>query len=83
MTKFITSDNIFPNKNVNPILSNSNFPFPTYHVSFNLMSCDIDIISAGIIIFDDFVILAMSKEILNWKWRDFVTWFCDVIFFML
>ena len=58
---------IFPDKNFNPILSNSNFSFPAYHVSFNLMSRDVDIISAGISIFDDLGIFVMLKDILNWK----------------
>ena len=66
---------IFSDKNVNPILSNSNFSFPAYYVSFNLISRDIDIISTDISIFDGPTILVMSKDFLNWKWRDFVTWF--------
>ena len=73
---------IFPDKNFDPILSNPNFSFPAYHVSFNLMSCDIDIISADISIFDDLVFFVISKDFLNWKWRDFVTWFslcCNTI----
>ena len=65
---------IFPDKNFNPILSNLNFYFPAYHASFNLMSRDIDIISAGISIFDDLTIFVMLKDFLNWN---------DVIFFML
>ena len=40
-----------------------------------LMSRDIDIISAGISIFDDLAIFVMLKDFLNWKWRDFVTCF--------
>ena len=47
-----TSDYI-PGKNFNPILSNPNFSFPVYHVSFNLITRDIDIISRDISIFDD------------------------------
>ena len=46
------------------------------------MSRDIDIISAGISIFDDLAIFVMLKDFLNWKWRDFVTWFslcCNAI----
>ena len=39
----------FPEKNFNPVLSNTNFSFSTYHVSFNLMSRDIDIISVNIV----------------------------------
>ena len=73
---------ILPDKNFNPILSNTNFSFPAYHVSFKLMSRDIDIISAGISIFDDLAIFVMLKDFLNWKWRDFVTWFslcCNAI----
>ena len=66
---------IFPEKNFNPILSNPNFSFPAYHVSFDLMSRDIDIISPGISIFDDLAIFVMLKDFLNWKWRDFVTCF--------
>ena len=58
---------IFPDKNFNPILSNPNFSFPAYHVSLNLMSRDVDIISAGISIFDDLGIFVMLKDILNWK----------------
>ena len=82
MTKFITSHYIFAGKNFNPILPNNNFFFPAYHVSFNLMSRDIDIISVDIGIFNDLAIFAMSKDFLNWKWRDFVTWFslfCNAI----
>ena len=78
VTKFITSDYVFPHKNFNPILSNPNFSFHTYHVSFNLMSRDIDIISADISIFDDLTIFVMLNDFLNWKRRVF-----DVIFFML
>ena len=78
VTKFITSDYVFPHKNFNPILSDPNFSFYTYHVSFNLMSRDIDIISAGISIFDDLTIFVMLNDFLNWKRRVF-----DVIFFML
>ena len=70
---------IFPDKNFNRILSNSNFFFPGYHVSFNLMSRDIDIISADISIFDDLAIFVMSKDFFELE----MTWFCDVIFFML
>ena len=33
------------------------------------MSRDIDIISAGISIFDDLAIFVMLKDFLNWKWR--------------
>ena len=66
---------ILPDKNFNPILSNTNFSFPAYHVSFKLTSRDIDIISAGISIFDDLAIFVMLKDFLNWKWRDFVTCF--------
>ena len=65
----------YPDKTFNPILSNSNFSFPAYHVSFNLMSRGIDIISAATSIFDDLAIFVMLKDFLNWKWRDFVTWF--------
>ena len=36
------------------------------------MSRDIDIISADISIFNDLVIFVMSKDFLNWKWRDFL-----------
>ena len=50
---------IFRDKNFNTILSNPNFSFPAYHLSFNLMSRDIDIISAWISIFDDLVILIL------------------------
>ena len=64
-----------PDKTFNPILSNSNFSFPAYHVSFNLMSRGIDIISAATSIFDDLAIFVMLKDFLNWKWRDFVTCF--------
>ena len=53
---------ILPDKNFNPILSNTNFSFPAYHVSF-------DIISAGISIFDDLAIFVMLKYFLNLKWR--------------
>ena len=60
---------ILPDKNFNPILSNTNFSFPAYHVSFKLMSRDIDIISAGISIFDDLAIFVMLKDFLNLKWR--------------
>ena len=58
---------IFPEKNFNPILSNPNFSLPAYHVSFDLMSRDIDIISPGISIFDDLAIFVMLKDFLNWK----------------
>ena len=54
-------------KKFKPILSNPNFSFPTYHVSFNLMSREIDIISADISIFDDLAIFVMLKDFLNWK----------------
>ena len=67
VTKFITNDYISTDKNFNPNLSNPNFSFPAYHVSFNLMSCDIDIISADISIFDDLVFFVISKDFLNWK----------------
>ena len=67
VNKFITSDYIFPDKNFNPILSNPNFSFPAYHVSLNLMSPDIDIISANISIFDNPTISVMLKNFLNWK----------------
>ena len=46
------------------------------------MSRDIDIISAGISVFDDLAIFVMLKNFLNWKWRDFVTRFslcCNAI----
>ena len=69
VTKFITSDYIFPDKNFNSILSNPNFSLPAYHVPFNLMSCDIDIISADTSILDDLIIFVMLKDFLNWKWR--------------
>ena len=45
----ISQVTIFPEKNFNPILSNTNFSFSTYHVSFNLMSRDIDIVSVNIV----------------------------------
>ena len=80
--KCLSQVTIFPDKNLNPILSNANISFPAYHVSFKLMSRDIDIISAGISIFDDLAIFVMLKDFLNWKWRDFVTWFslcCNAI----
>ena len=67
VTKFITSDYIFPDKNFNSILSNPNFSLPAYHVPFNLMSCDIDIISADTSILDDLIIFVMLKDFLNWK----------------
>ena len=76
VSKFITIDYIFPDKNFNPILSNLSFSVPAYHVSFNLISSAIDITSANINIFDDLAILVMSKDFLIWKWRDFMTWFC-------
>ena len=57
---------IFPDKNFNPILSNTNFSFPAYYVFFLiLISRDIDIISTDISIFDDPTILLMSKDFLN------------------
>ena len=65
VTKFITSNYIFPNKNFNPILSNTNYSFRAYHVFFNLMSHDIDIISADISNFGDLAIFVMSKDFLN------------------
>ena len=67
VTKFITTDYIFHDKNFNLILFNPNFSFPAYHVSFNLMSRDIDIISADISIFDDLTIFVMLKDFLTWK----------------
>ena len=65
VTKLITSNYIFPNKNFNPILSNPNYSFRAYHVFFNLMSHDIDIISADISNFGDLAIFVMSKDFLN------------------
>ena len=59
----------FPRLKFNPILSNPDFFFPSFHVSFNLMSRDIDIISADRSISDDLAIFVMSKDFLNWKWR--------------
>ena len=73
---------IFSDKNFSPILSNTIFSFPAYHVFFNLMSRDFNISSAGIGIFDDLVVFVMLKDFLNWKWRGFVTWFslcCNAI----
>ena len=70
---------IFPDKNFNPILSNLNFYFPAYHASFNLMSRDIDIISAGISIFDDLAIFCEVKRFFELEMK----WFFDVIFYML
>ena len=67
VTTLITSDYIFHDKNFNLILSNPNFSFPAYDVSFNLMSRDIDIISADISIFDEFTIFVMLKDFLTWK----------------
>ena len=58
---------IFPDKNFNPILSNPNFSFLAYHVSFKVVSRDINISSAGISIFDDLTIFVMLKDFLNWK----------------
>ena len=58
---------IFPDKNFNPMLSKPNFSLPAYHVSFKLMSRDIDIILAGISIFDDLAIFVMLKDFLHWK----------------
>ena len=58
---------IFPDKNFYPVLSNPKFSFSAYHVSFNFMPGDIDIISAGISIFDDLAIFVMLKDFLNWK----------------
>ena len=65
VTKFFQSDYIFPQLNFNPILSNPDFLFLDYHVSFNLMSRGIDIISADVSIFDDLAIFIMSKDFLN------------------
>ena len=72
MSKFITIDYIFPDKNFNPILSNLSFSFPTYHVSFNLISCVIDITSANTNIFDDLAIFVMSKDF--WSGNDVILW---------
>ena len=72
VTTLITSDYILHDKNFNLILSNPNFSFPAYDVSFNLMSRDIDIISADISIFDELTIFVMLKDFLTWKWRDFI-----------
>ena len=65
--KRLSQVTIFPDKNFNTILSNPNIYFPAYRVSFKLMSRDIDIISAGISIFDDLAIFVMLKDFLNWK----------------
>ena len=65
VTKFFTSDYIFSRLNFNPILSNPDFFSPDYNVSFSLMSRDIDIISAGISIFDDLALFIMPKVFLN------------------
>ena len=66
MTKFITNDySDFSDKNFNPILTIPNFSFPACHVSSNLMSRDINIISPDISIFDDLVICVMLKDFLN------------------
>ena len=46
------------------------------------MPRDIDIISAGISIFDDLTIFVMLKDFLSWEWRDFVMRFslcCNAI----
>ena len=63
----ISQVTIFPEKIFNPILSNTHFSFSTYHVSFNLMSRGIDIISVNISIFDDLAIFVMLKNFLNRK----------------
>ena len=65
MTKFITSNYIFPNKNFDPIVSNPNYSFCAYHVSLNLMSDDIDIISADMSNFGDLAIFVMPKDFLS------------------
>ena len=49
------------------MLSKPNFSLPAYHVSFKLLSRDIDIILAGISIFDDLAIFVMLKDFLHWK----------------
>ena len=71
VTKVITSNYIFPSKNFNPIVSNPNYSFRVYHVSLNLVSHDIDIISADISNFGDLAIFVMSKDFLTWKWSVF------------
>ena len=76
VTKFIASNYIFPSKNFNPIVSNPNYSFRIYHVSLNLMSDDIDIISADISNFGDLAIFVMSKDFLNRKWRVFDVILC-------
>ena len=71
VTKFITSNYIFSNKNFDPILSNTNYSFRAYHISLNLMSHYTDIISADISNFGHLAIFVMSKDFLSWKWCDF------------
>ena len=65
VTKFITSNYIFPNKNFNPILSNTNYSFCAYHISLNLMSHYTDIVSADISNFGHLAIFVMSKDFLS------------------
>ena len=72
------SMNIFPDKNFNRFYQTPTFLSPLIMFFLNLISPDIDIISAGISIFDDLTIFVMLKDFLNWKWS-----VCDVIFFML
>ena len=79
VTKFNTSDYAFPDKDFNRILSNPTFSFSAYHICFNLMSRDIDIISAGISIFDDLAIFCEVKRFFELEMK----WFFDVIFYML
>ena len=65
VTKFITSNYIFPNKNFNPILSNTNYSFRAFHISLNLMSHYTDIISADISNFGHLTIFVMLKDFLS------------------
>ena len=77
MTKFITSGYIFLDQILSRFYLKPTF-FPAYHVSFNLMSRDTDIISADISIFADLAIFVMSKYFFELEMMCFVT-----LFFML
>ena len=65
VTKFITSNYIFSNKNFDPILSNTNYSFRAYHISLNLMSHYTDVISADVSNFGHLAIFVMSKDFLS------------------
>ena len=62
MTKFNASDYVFPDKDFNRILSNPTFLSRLIMFFFNLISRDIEIISADISIFDDLATFCEVKR---------------------